>query len=318
MKRPHLLVVTFLLWLAYIMATFPIMRDTLSFAESCALWIISEPPSQQIMPFALRAAANAALDSLREAYARTRGEAQFVLYYPLLNIWQTFMGQSVFASRLASAWFTLLAFAAVYALFKRAYSQRTTWGVLGFLAAWGFTYTFPRHISPHSMVFAALVIAILVISALGPLRFGGSKRFLSRRRLAILTLFAFFLCCAPLAMPQYRPYPDAALITDAAHTRQATEPAITLIDPRSRVAYYARARELITGISLDLSWRAFTADEVRGYVAQLADAPSLWIIMPEGSDLTAAAIAASVSSGYSIGYEAYSDGILIYRFDKPT
>jgi hypothetical protein len=308
MKNRHILQSALALLLTFIVVAYPLQRDALSPAEARALWLVSDPPtSQRESDESLRARLAHTRDSLVFAYNRTREESEFVLYYPLLDIWQSLMGTSIFAGRLPSMWLSMLALAAVFTLAKHLYTRRIALGVLAGLAVFGFIFSYARHISPHSLVLAILALVIFIL-----VRWRG----LERRPILIAGLFGAFLCCAPMMLPQYRPSAAPTVIAQAAEVREAGAPAITMIDQQSPFSYYSRHERLIQGISLDLSWQPFTTEEVQGYVTVLTNAPSVWLVMPEGSDLTADAIVAFVSQGYVMGYQANADGMLIYRFDE--
>jgi hypothetical protein len=308
MKNRRILETALVLLLTFIVVAYPLQRDALSPAEARALWLVSDPPtSQRTTDESLRATLARARDSLVFAYNRTREEAEFVLYYPILDVWQSLMGESIFMARLPSAWLSMLALAAVFTLTKRLYNGRVAFGVLAGLAAFGFIFSYARHISPHSLVLVILALALLILARMQRLQ---------RRAVLLTGLFTAFVCCAPMALPQYRPSAAPIVIAQAAEVREAGAPAITLIDRQSPFFYYSRSARLIQGISLDLSWQMFTVEEVQGYVDVLTNAPSVWLVMPEGSDLTAEAIVAFVDQGYVMGYQANADGMLIYRFDE--
>ncbi|MFN8375639.1 MAG: hypothetical protein U0694_22550 [Anaerolineae bacterium] len=306
MNSQRILLTALALLAAFIVAAYPLTRDALSPAEARALWLVSDPPTSQRSETSLRTALSRARDSLVFAYNRTRSESEFVLYYPPLDVWQSLMGTSVFAARLPSMWCAMLALAITFALAKRAYSVRVAFGVLIFLAGIGFVLGYARQISPHSLVMLLLALVVVLLR----------WRKLRRRELLLVGFWGVCLCAAPLALPQYRPSAAPAVIAEAARVRQAGEPAITLLDPQSPFWYYSREAHLIQGISLDLSWQAFSVEQVRGYVDALANAPSLWLIMPEVNDLTAEAIVELVQRGYVMAYQAQADGILLYRFDR--
>jgi hypothetical protein len=308
MNNRHILQTALALLLTFIVVAYPLQRDALSPAEARALWLVSDPPtSQRESDESLRARLAHARDSLVFAYNRTREESEFVLYYPLLDVWQSVMGDSIFAARLPSMWLSMLALVAVFALAKHLYNRRVAFGVLAGLAAFGFIFSYARHISPHSLVMAILALAVFIL-----VRWCG----VGRRAVLIAGLFGVFICCAPMLLPQYRPSAAPTVIAQAAQVREAGTPAITLIDRQSPFFYYSRHERLIQGISLDLSWQPFTSEEIQDYVTVLTNAPSVWMVMPEGSDLTADAIVAFVSQGYIMGYQANADGMLIYRFDE--
>lgn len=97
--------------------------------------------------------------------------------------------------------------------------------------------------------------------------------------------------------------------------RTADQPAITAIMPQSPLAYYDLQIGLRRGISLDLAWRWHEPPEMQAFVDQLANAESVWLVMPSGDARTWDAAAALLAQGRQIGYRDSVMATIFYRFD---
>jgi hypothetical protein len=102
-------------------------------------------------------------------------------------------------------------------------------------------------------------------------------------------------------------------------SRQPSEPALTILPPPSALAHYDRLPQthIRQGISVDLSWREFTAEEIRQIVAAMDDSPSVWLIMPIDDPLTSVVIDAVAATRYP-AYRLSENGVLFFRFDHLT
>jgi Dolichyl-phosphate-mannose-protein mannosyltransferase len=113
-------------------------------------------------------------------------------------------------------------------------------------------------------------------------------------------------------------WPDKPRWEQAVHQmtaiRQPLEPAITSITPQSPATYYDRQYGIRQGITLDLSWRWQETEDIRGYVAHVANAPSVWAIMPSNAVSTWDAVAGLLDDRH-IGYRDSVMNMIFYRFD---
>jgi len=132
--------------------------------------------------------------------------------------------------------------------------------------------------------------------------------------LALLLCIAYVqLTMFPTLWPPKLPYREAVQAVVA--VRGALEPAITDIAPINPVAYYDRLYDLRRGVSIDLSWRRHSLNEMRDIVAHVESAPSVWLIMPTNVAKTWHA-AAFLDENYGIGYRDGVMNMVFYRFDR--
>lgn len=96
--------------------------------------------------------------------------------------------------------------------------------------------------------------------------------------------------------------------------RQPLEPAITSIPPQSPAAYYDRQYGIRQGITLDLSWRWQETEDINRYVNHVANAPSVWVVMPSNLASTWDAVAGLLDSRH-IGYRDSVMNMIFYRLD---
>lgn len=97
--------------------------------------------------------------------------------------------------------------------------------------------------------------------------------------------------------------------------RAPLQPLITDFAPYSPAAYYDRALGIRRGISLDLSWRLHSAQEVRQIVGRLQAEPSIWVMLPVNS-AKSWHILAELDRTRHVGYRASLVNMLFYRFDQ--
>jgi hypothetical protein len=97
-------------------------------------------------------------------------------------------------------------------------------------------------------------------------------------------------------------------------TRQPLEPAITAIAPQSPAAYYDRLYGIRQGIALDLSWRWQETEDINRYVGYVANAPSVWVIMPSHHVSTWDAVT-GLLDGRRVGYRDTVMNTIFYRLD---
>jgi hypothetical protein len=82
------------------------------------------------------------------------------------------------------------------------------------------------------------------------------------------------------------------------------------------VAYYDRQLHLRRGISVDVSWRDHTPEEMRSLVNLLDKAPSVWVVLR--TDMPADWDALALLAGTRrIGYRDSVINTIFYRFDQP-
>jgi 4-amino-4-deoxy-L-arabinose transferase-like glycosyltransferase len=117
----------------------------------------------------------------------------------------------------------------------------------------------------------------------------------------------------PTLWPPKLPYRDVVRAVVA--ERGALEPAITDIAPINPVAYYDRLYHLRHGVSIDLSWRRHSRNEVRNIVDHVTSAPSVWLMMPTNVAKTWHA-AAFLDADYGIAYREGVANMVFYRFDR--
>lgn len=103
----------------------------------------------------------------------------------------------------------------------------------------------------------------------------------------------------------------------AATTRHASEPALVYLDEKSPLAYYDRQFNLLQGISINISWRNFSPQEIQNSAHTLDNAESVWAIVamqaPESWDAIAA-----FSQNRGISYRDSVQWTVFYRFDSQS
>lgn len=96
--------------------------------------------------------------------------------------------------------------------------------------------------------------------------------------------------------------------------RQPLEPIITDFAPYSPSAYYDRQFDIRQGISLDLSWRLHSPQEVSERVNTFQNAPPVWVALPVNTAKTWQ-IVAQLDETRTAGYQASLVNMIFYRFD---
>ena len=106
-------------------------------------------------------------------------------------------------------------------------------------------------------------------------------------------------------------------VQQAAQTRDAIDPAITIFTEHSPVAYYDRQYKLTDGISIDVGWRRFTPAEVRAVADNLADVPRVWAFVTASDPAAWDALRAlSSTQERGVSYRDSVRGMLFYQFDR--
>lgn len=97
--------------------------------------------------------------------------------------------------------------------------------------------------------------------------------------------------------------------------RTSLQPTITDFAPYSPAAYYDRQLHIRQGVSLDLSWRLHSPQEVSQRTAVFANEPSVWVALPVNTVKTWE-ILANLDATRHIGYRASLVNMIFYRFDE--
>jgi len=97
-------------------------------------------------------------------------------------------------------------------------------------------------------------------------------------------------------------------------TRQPLEPIITDFAPYSPSAYYDRQLDIRRGVSLDLSWRLHSPQEVGERVNMFQNAPPVWVALPVNTAKTWQ-IVAQLDETRTAGYQSSLVNMIFYRFD---
>lgn len=135
--------------------------------------------------------------------------------------------------------------------------------------------------------------------------------------------FALLILAAIIIYTQLTVYPFVwppkppweAVTRRVVAARDPLEPAITVISQPSPAAYYDRQWGLTGGIALDLAWRWQEPVEMAGYVVNLREAESVWLMMP-GTFASTWDAARELLADRHVGF---SDGVMTmvyYRFDR--
>lgn len=128
-----------------------------------------------------------------------------------------------------------------------------------------------------------------------------------------LAIIAQQLAYYGLYFPPKPRWNEAAAAYGAARTPD--QPAITAITPQSPLAYYDLQLGLRRGITLDLAWRWHEPPEMQAFAGSLANAASVWLVMPAPDPRTWDAAAALLAQGRRIGYRDSVMATVFYRFD---
>jgi len=99
--------------------------------------------------------------------------------------------------------------------------------------------------------------------------------------------------------------------------RDIGDPAITDIADNSVMGYYNRQYGVHDGITLNLSWRNHSYDEMRGYADIMNDSDSVWVVMPTNITKTWY-LAGFLDESYVPTYRDSMLNYIYYRFDRPT
>ncbi len=272
--------------------------------EGISLWVVRDTAR---VPQGVTEGAQVARQSLSLALARAGELERPPLYYLLLDAWTLVMGSSLFAVRLPSAFIALLALAFTYHAARRYIHQPGLWA-LCLLATSPFFISASREAEPQAWLWmlvllpaSALLLSFLMGEFLRQTRFSSSVY-------SVVVLVGLLIVgqwlAAPLILP-VRPNWEAPLAA-IQHNRQPLEPALTLIDPHSPLAYYLP--HIQRGITLDLGWRARTPAEVRAYLDLMPQAESFWVIMSERL------IPEVPESDYEILQQEIIDGMVFARW----
>ncbi|NWF70109.1 MAG: glycosyltransferase family 39 protein [Chloroflexi bacterium] len=282
--------------------------DALSAAEARALWLLADPPRGQHLSDSPRAALEHVWDSLRAAADRTRAQGECLPCALPLDAWLALAGDNPLSLRLPALSAGLLALAASFPLARRFFGQRAAWMTLVLLLTLLLFVPLLRRASPYPLLLAAAMLALYALA----LRWA-----LARPLLAALAILAWALAAAPLLSQAYRPHNAArAALEQAAAARLPAEPALLSLDPRQPAAFYAREGGFLQGISIDLSWRAFSSDEIAALVERLPGARALWLLLPAAVPLTDDISTRLLNDGWQIGLSLAGDGILLVRLNR--
>ncbi len=157
--------------------------------------------------------------------------------------------------------------------------------------------------------------ALLAAYALRRVRLPGiGARHAVPLQVLLLAVLVYLQLAAYPALWPGKPDWEAALRQMIA-ARQPLEPTITDFAPYSPAAYYARQLPVRQGISLDLSWRLHSMDELRDLAAVFDQTPSVWVALPTNTAKTWH-LAALLDVGRGAGYRASLVNMIFYRFDR--
>lgn len=110
--------------------------------------------------------------------------------------------------------------------------------------------------------------------------------------------------------------PDYAGVTcAAADNRQPLDLLIYDIAQRDPMRYHAPRCGLLDGLTIDLSWRDHTPQEIDTLLSHIEPQARVWVILPTNVNKTWQIVAKLESQGRTIGYRANVENMIVYRFD---
>jgi hypothetical protein len=325
-------VAVMLIFFAAALLVIALSQGRLSDAEASALWIVrDDAPVWAVGP---RDALRGLRANLGDLLARLRERGQPPLYYVALDVWTMLAGESLLAARIFSTFAAMIAAAILVrlntlhpvaaltglilcALTGAMIDPAALWIMLALLALWAlrrgrmilcalaWTAALLTHV-------AAIVLLPVVICLWGRT----SRRIARGERIAVGVVAAMTIAvCAPLLIR-----PDwGAAIRAMNGQRAPTDPAITLIEPGSALAFFDRqpGTHVRQGISLDLAWRDHSQAEITALVNSVAGAPAVWIIMPRDHPKTGQVIT-GLEPTHAPGITIEVGDMLLRRYDQIT
>ena len=171
------------------------------------------------------------------------------------------------------------------------------------LTAWGVGIFEARYVS-------GVLPALALLAAYG-------IRHVKRR--TVLLLFLIFCVSANLTAWQWvRPPkpPWETTIRTVLALRQPQEPTLlALIEPQGPERYYDRLLHIQNEATLDLAPLRYQPDALRRAVDQVADVPTVWVMMP--SNIAASwQVVALLGQTHGVTYRAAVDYMIFYRFTR--
>lgn len=273
--------------------------------EGVSVYIVRDVASMNVAPRdalrALRANVSAMLSHARE-------DILTLPYYTALDVWGIVTSESVFTARLFSIFCLLLGWALLLRLMRRVDWQM----VLGVFVITLFMVTRARQATIIAPLFLLGTLLLLMLTAAAARLTRVKITPLQRIALAVGLILFTGIAATPTLEQSTWQQAIAAMNTQ----RDSTSPALTNIDPRHPLAYYDRqARTHIRqGISLDLSWKPFTSDELNVMIGAVNNVPSVWVVMPSDSEMLQV-IQTVLMETRTLGYENIINDMVFYRFD---
>jgi hypothetical protein len=321
-----------LMFFAAALLTIALSKGRLSDAEATALWIVrDDAPVWAVGP---RDALRGLRANLSDFVTRMRENVRPPLYYAALDGWTLMAGERLFAARIFSTFAAMIAAATLVRLNTPQPVAALTGLILCALTS---AVVAPAALLLMFALFATLAlrrgqitccvlalpaallthVAAIVLLPLAVYSWWRTTRTIARgERIAVGVVAAMTIAvCAPLLM---RPHWGDA-IRAMNDQRAPTDPAITMIERDSPLAYFDRqpGTRVRQGISLDVAWRDHSQAEITALVSSVSGAPAVWVIMPRDHPKTGQVIASlEPTHAQSITIEA--GDMLLRRYDQIT
>ncbi len=282
--------------------------------EGLSLWAVRDhtPPPESLSAFATYAR-----KSLSVAFARSQQIDQPPLYYLLLDAWTLLAGGSLLAARLPSFLFVVLLAAIAYRIAGQMMGLRASWLVLGLIIASPLLLVFGLDAVPQASLTLVLLTACAVVGVYALGRFI-PNRMRSRYVLisaGLIVISAALQLTALQFLPDHQRADWSVPVTWMQAERQASELAVTDIDPRSPLAFYLP--QLQRGITLDLGWQPQTPATMLHYAEVLDGVPVIWAVLPE-SDEASKTLLDQLQIGYTISAAQQAGDMIFYRLERTS
>lgn len=298
----------------------------------------------------LRAAQADALATWGAAHAPLRAP----LYLLSLDVWTWLTSEHPLMLRLPSLWAGLLALALVYRLGRRMFGEAgmwlaaILWGGSAFVMGWmqratphlplmllalALTFALVRAAQRQTLARVGLALGLAALcvamwetttaSSAGALAFGlgvlvcagllARVRAYRVQQALWVGLLAAQLLLVQVFLPTPPPY------TDTLHTLQAEraplEPLFYAFAPQHPVHVYRAHIAFTAGLAVDLGWRDFSQAELSAHAARVAQAPSVWVLLPQDAPTFAALTDALSAQGRTLNTRASVGDLRLLRFD---
>jgi len=189
---------------AFLIASIHLQQDSLWLDEGFSAALVRDDD----MPQSWRAVPGYLLGSLRDTLSRSHADVHPPLYFLLLDAWTWVAGESVYALRLLSTFFSLIALAATYAIGRRLVNWQAGLAALLILATAGMFVYYSREMRMYTLLLALATLSMLAYlrwldrpTLLSAILYGGLLAALLYTHYAgaliVLTQFAHLLLSQP-------------------------------------------------------------------------------------------------------------------------